>query len=152
MTPKSVALTAAVDNLERELATASASSPTWAGRIDRALTVVEQAIRRHLRELAPPAEAPPGLDRPLIPSPGLERRTEGLRRELGELLGEATDLRAKVRVAAKPTAVRFVTEAAADVGSLSGRARQLASSLAQFEEAENNVVQESVNTDIGAGD
>jgi hypothetical protein len=152
MTAKGVALTTAVDNLERELAAAPASSPAWAGRIDRALAAVEQAVRRHAGDLTPAGEAPPDLDRPLIPSPGLERRTDGLRRELEELLREAVDLRAKVRALARPPAVRLVTEAAADAGALSARARQLASSLAQFEEAEIDVMQESVNTDIGAGD
>src|SRR4051794_31424559 len=108
MTAKYDALTDAVDRLERELAEAARWARDWAGRVDKELGEVEQAIRQHADEHAPPGDSEPGIDRPLIPSPGLARRTAGLRRDLEGLLHETGALRTKVQRIAQAPAAQLV--------------------------------------------
>src|SRR5262245_11628271 len=133
MTAKYDTLTEAVDRLECELAEAARWAREWAGRVDQELGGVERAIRQHAGEHAPHGAPAPGIDRPLIPSPGLARRTAGLRRDLEGLLNETGALRAKVQRIAQSPGAQLVTEAIANVGVLSQRARRLAAALESYE-------------------
>jgi hypothetical protein len=86
------------------------------------------------------------LDRPLIPSPGVDRHTADLRRELEELLKETASLRARVRGAAPGDGH------AVDLTSFRDRVARLVEALGRYEEKEVALIQQAVCTDIGAGD
>jgi hypothetical protein len=156
-------LEAAVTGLERALATDA--GPDWAGRVGQALDRLEQAVREHNQALAATDGRLVEVDRPLLPSPTVDRRTEELRRDLDGFLEEAKALRGQVRGAAPGAGLgvgaagqagaREVAPeagAAADFGVFCQRARRLLEALHHFEEEETDLVQDSVTTDIGAGD
>jgi hypothetical protein len=111
--------------------------------LDRALRDVEEAAREHGLALDPVSGKVVDVDRPLIPSPGLARHAAWLRQDLGELVGEAAVLRSRLATAAATPAERE---------RLRQQARALLDALERFGEEEVRLIQESVNTDIGAGD
>jgi hypothetical protein len=166
MNARKKTLVAAVDGLERALATdAVGREKDWAARVGQALGRLEQAVRDHDRALAASGGRLVEVDRPLLPSPTVDRRTEELRRELDGVLKEAQALRARVMGAAQgaaggvnPSGLAGAREvapeagAAADFGVFCQRARHLLEALHHYEEQETDLVQHSVTTDIGAGD
>jgi hypothetical protein len=111
----------------------------WGARVAQALAGVEDALRQDTEE--PPAVDPMGADedRALLPSPGVERRAEELRRQRDGLLREVRALRA---LANDP--------AAAD--ELARRARDLLGCLRRLDRGGIDLLQESLTPDIGAGD
>ncbi len=152
-------LVAAVDRLEQTLGT-----PGNGDALRRALGGLEDALWQHAAVLAGPDGPLPDIDRPLLPSPGVSRRTEELRQQLDNFLTELRALRTKARGLAAPSgttrpdtmagALPVAPEmgAAVDYGVICARARDLIADLQQFEEEEEDLILHSVNTDIGAGD
>jgi hypothetical protein len=117
---------------------------TWAARVDDALAAVEESWRASQWDL-------PGMEEEfggMALSPGADRRARSLRRELDELVGEASHLRAQMR--------RVVSgDTAASPHMLVGfrlEAQALLEALRAHEREEASFVQELVTTDIGAGD
>ncbi len=131
-------LAMAVTELEVALARGDVSKALLA-----ALEDVEAAAREHALELDPVRGKVVDVDRPLIPSPGLARHVGGLRQELGEVVAEAATLRNRLAAA---------VVAPGEVDRLCQRARRLTDALEHFRQEEARLIQESVNTDIGAGD
>ncbi len=133
--------------------------------LNRALARLEEAARRHAAALGEPDGLIGPMDRPRIPSPGLDRSTRHLREQLVHILEAIRGLRTKARAQGQAPAVNpdpatlagalpVAPEAGAvaDHGALILRARQLAQTLEDFENREADVVLETVNTDVGAGD
>jgi hypothetical protein len=148
MSVKHDPLSTAVTRLEQALATnAAGRERDWSGRVDRALAEVERAIRKHVTDPWPSDGPMRDLDRPLLPSPGVDRRAAYLRRDLQDLLRETEALRGLVR--ATP---RAGGRPEADRGTFDHRVQVLAAALDRFGTEEVDLVQDSVTTDIGAGD
>jgi hypothetical protein len=146
-------LAAAVDGLEQALASDPAGrEQDWAVRVGRALGGLEQAARGHGRALAAAGGLPVEVDRPLLPSPTVDRRSGELRRELEGALGEAKALRAKVAGAARRAAGAAPEAGGAEFGVFCRRARRLLGALRRYEVEETDLLQDSITTDLGAGD
>jgi len=128
-------LALAVDRLRDALAGTGAGPP---GGIGRALAQLEVAMRQHAALGGWPEDSVANLDRPLLPSPGVDRRHAELRQHLAGLLREVRSLRNEVL--------------ALDGSAIRERAGQLIEEVERFNREEIDLVQESVTTDIGAGD
>jgi hypothetical protein len=132
-------LVAAAAALERARAGADAGvDPN--GRLARTLDVVAQAVRRHAEHLQTPEGGVVDVDSPRVPSPWLDRRVEHLHDELNALLQEVGTLRAQLRWHA------------ADLDPILSRAGVVAEALRRYDEDEAELIQESINTEVGAGD
>lgn len=123
----------------------------WAEAIDRALAEVEMAIRKHL---IPSKDPTAEVDQT---RPSLARQADELRSEHGDLLAAVHHLREQVQrvVQAFQPAPDVNTRNApgiVDLGALRREAEQLLTRLHEHREAEINLIQESVVTDIGVGD
>jgi hypothetical protein len=144
-------MSATTDSLERALAElenvlagpGAGLDARWAKGAALALAVVEQAVQQHTHGLEPPEGRVVELDRPAIPSPGLDRRLAGLQEELDGLRQEAAALRRAAQ--AGPTHAR-------DLAALWRRTAALRDALARAGRQEAELVQESVTLDLGAGD
>jgi hypothetical protein len=135
---------AAVSELERTLDEGDAGrGPDRPRRLGRALAGVEQAVRLHAESLDASGGNLIDVESPRIPSPWVTREVGGLRQELDELLDEVSALREKLSAAG--------TEVP-DFGPFRQRARRLVTSLERYEEEEARVIQEAINTDVGAGE
>ena len=160
MTATNDPLFAAVNLLEKTLAQNAGGDAHDPARLDQTLASVEEAIRAHGAMTGPVGEPVVDLDRPLLPSPGVHRRRVELRAQLAVLLRETRALRNKLRTAASsavlaPDAICLVEGAlnpSGDLRSFFERARELAARLESFEKEEFYFIQDSVTTDIGAGD
>jgi len=120
----------AVEQLEQALGGESA------GRIEQTLAALQEALRQRAATLKPPDDPLPDVDRPLLPSPGEDRKAAELREQVGGFLWETEALRAQAR----------------DGGAEADAFRERARALRNHEHAEVDLILESVNTDIGAGD
>ena len=134
----------------------------WAARVAQALTAAEAALRRHAAE----AKNPDGLFAEVdLTRPSLTRQVSALRREHTDLVDQVRALRDDVRQAAltfTPPAEQVVRASALpeparssgipDFGALRKRGADLVAALRQHRELETDLVQESVTTDLGAGD
>jgi hypothetical protein len=156
----------AADALERAAAADSAGRDRdWIDTVDRALAAVEQAVRQRAEVLREPDGQLLDVDRPRVPSPAVDRRTEGLERELHQFLDEVQALRSQVRGAAEGLGMAIAPDelagalpvapeagAAADLAVFRQHARRLAEEVRRFEREETDLILDAVNTDIGAGD
>ena len=140
MAAKTDDITAAVGQLEKVLGEPTDQERAWTGRVDAALARLEEALRRQAKLLRPPDGRVPDVDRPLLPSPGEDRKAAGLQHELEDFLQEIKALRAQVQDA------RSVIE------PLRERVRALVEAVRRHEHAEVDLILDSVTTDIGAGD
>jgi hypothetical protein len=158
-------LLAAIQEFERVVGGGAHPGPGQGAGLDRALAGLEKAVRRHADALREPDGLVGHIDRPRVPSPGLDRRTQHLGEELAHILGDIRGLRTKAQaegqapaVSADPAtlagALPVAPEAGAvaDHGLLVQRARQLAQALMEFENEEARVILDTVNTDVGAPD
>jgi hypothetical protein len=165
MPAKADNLMAAIVDLERVLDGTAADERGRTTDLDRALAGLEEAVRRHADALRGPEGLVGNVDRPRIPSPAVDRHTERLRQVLAQILRHIQGLRVKARAEGQDPAVSgdpatlagalpVAPEAAAlaDHGVLVQRARQLARALERFENEEADLMLDSVNMDIGAGD
>jgi len=156
----------AVDRLEQALATVNTEKGSCrTAEVDKALAEVEASARQHAEALLPADGSLIKVDRPLLPSPGVDRRAEALKQELEGLGAEAATLRQRVgnvelppNQGQDPTTLAGALPVAPELGAVPdfsvfcARARQLLHSLQHYEEEEVELILKSVNTDIGAGD
>jgi hypothetical protein len=154
------------DGLERALGEgAPGREQDWIGGADRALAAVEEAVRRRVEALRTPDGQLVDVDRPRLPSPAVDRRTDGLERELRQVLERAQTLRGQVRGAAEGIGLEQPPEEAAGalsvapeagavaaLGVFRQQARALAEALRRLEQQEADLVLDSITPDIGAGD
>jgi hypothetical protein len=154
------------DGLERTLSEGAAGREReWVSGVDRALAAVEEAVRRRAEALRTPDGRLVDVDRPRLPSPAVDRRTDALERELGTFLERTRSLRGQVPGAAEGIgleqdpaelagALPVAPEAgaAADLGVFRQHARELAEALRHFEREEADVVLDRITPNIGAGD
>ncbi len=127
----------------------------WAQRVERALALVEAALRNHLTALEDPDGFLIGVD---VTRPTLARQAHELVREDEALMAQLTDLRDQARRAAQafqPTlrdAIATTYNGIADLNGIRSKAEQLLGSVENQVAAETRLVQESVLTEIGVGD
>jgi hypothetical protein len=153
------------DDLERALGDDVGRERDWARAADRALAAVEEAARRRAEALRTPDGRLIDVDRPRLPSPAVDRRTEDLERQLRQVLERARSLRGQVQGAAEGVgleqdpaeaagalAVAPEAGAVADLGVFRLHAHELAEALRHIERQEADLVLDSVTPDIGAGD
>jgi hypothetical protein len=131
-----------IEQLEQALAVEQPGrGPEWAQEVDRALAGAERALRQEAAE----SGSPKGLFKMVdMTRPALVRRVGELRQALAQDVGEVAALRSEVRAAAHASRT--------DVDALRDHLRQFARELRALKEGEIDVVQESVTTDLGAGD
>jgi hypothetical protein len=111
-------------------------------RLGPALAAVEEAVAQHEKVLAADGPRVVDIESPRIPSPVVTRQVDKLHAELEGLRSEVHALRQRMTGGEK----------APDVACLRERARQLLEALGRYDEEEAQVIQETVNTDVGAGD
>jgi hypothetical protein len=135
---------------------------TWAEQVAAALDTVEQAVRQH----AAGAEDAEGLYTHVdLTRPTLVRRVNELRLEHGGLLDQLSALRAEVARAAaafRPDLAGHLSVDALPASPVSGsvpnfsalrqQAQDFLATLQHHSDAEGELLLESVNTDLGAGD
>jgi hypothetical protein len=144
MSAKREDLLAAVTHLERVLK--HPAGPPGAAHLEQALANLEDVVSRHTATLRDPnALMGSDMDRPRIPSPGVDRQTRHLREELKGLLQDVRNLRTRVPLPDSPGAW-------GDHANLARRARKLAEALERYEDHEVHLILDSVNTDIGSPD
>jgi hypothetical protein len=140
MATKTDDISAALGQLDKILEEPAEQERAWAGLVDGALARLEEALRRQATELRPPNGRVPDVHRPLLPSPGEDRKAAGLQHELEEFLQTIDTLRAQTH------------DAGSAVEPLRERARALVQAVRRHEHAEVDLILDSVTTDIGAGD
>jgi hypothetical protein len=126
----------------------------WAQTVDDALSFAETAMRKH-RSAAQGAKGT--LAAVDVTRPTLARQADELRNEHGLLLSQVIGLRDKVRRAGqafRPTLEVSTNDAQgiADLGAIRADIQQFVDRLEDHRDAEINLIQESVLTDIGVGD
>jgi hypothetical protein len=143
-----------LDGLRQALATeTSGREREWLEAVGDALARIEVALRQH--RVA--AQAPDG---PLAEvdqtRPTLARQADALRSDHDDFLMQLLALREQVRRAVEAFQSGPASPASAsrgvDLGAIRQQAEQLLAGLQENREAETKLVQESINTDIGAGD
>jgi hypothetical protein len=134
----------AADELRQALAD-DASGQVCGRQVAQALAEVERALRLHAGDAEAADQSLMDQDRALLPSPGVERRAEGLRHELDDLVRDVRQLRIEAKAGrANPRGT--------DPDALAERLRCFVRALERQEQGEIDLVQESITTDIGAGD
>ena len=111
-------LVTALGELEQAVTAASADQ-------ERALAGLEQALTRRVVALRSPDGRVVDVDRPLLPSPGEDRKAAGLQHELEVFLQQTQALRAQVQGAAASSAVAPL----ADGGTLRDQVRILVAAI-----------------------
>ena len=110
--------------------------------IANALGELEQTLMHHFADAASPQGVFAEVD---TNRRGLVRRVTALRQELAVLLGQTAELQEWAQKAARPGF-------SARVAPLGHRVGELVAAVRQLIDQEADVVFESVNTDLGAGD
>jgi hypothetical protein len=133
---------------ELRKATAEDSTPggrDWGERLRLALAAAERSLRENIGETINEDDALAPQEQPLLPSPGVERKEEGLRNETHDLIRQVRMLRAELASGqGNPTG--------AGAGAFAERIRQLVRDLERHDRGEIDLLQESITPDIGAGD
>jgi hypothetical protein len=155
----------ATTQLEQALAApATDRGDSWRRRMEQALAQFEEAVRQHSASLAASGGKLVDVDRPLLPSPGVDHHVDRLREELKSFLEETQRLRGRVSQVVPPDgpasaegiagALSVAPELGAipDFGIFCKRGRSLVEALQHYEQEEAELILRSVNTDIGAGD
>jgi hypothetical protein len=143
MTTARDALLQSIERLEQALAQEpSTGERAWAATVDQALAEAEQALRQENADAHSPRGGPfKAVD---MTRPALVRQVAKLRRQLTADVSEAAELRSEVQGAAHGATL--------DIGALRQHLHNFVSDLRRLKEGEIDVVQESVTTDLGAGD
>jgi len=149
-----------LDDLEQAVAGAvPGQERAWAERVGQSLARVEGVLRHHAAE----AEAPAGLfARVDLTRPSFARQVGTLRHEHEDFLVRAAALQREAEAATRAfqppdagqTALPEPARAGAipDFNALRRDAQQFLAALRHHYELENDLVQETVTMDIGAGD
>jgi hypothetical protein len=136
----------------------------WVRRMGDALVKVEQAAAQHRARLKDEQGRVVAVDTPLNPSPTVDRRADELRQELDDLVQEARRLKGKLSslhpvsaeidpgTAAGALPVAPETADVADFSVFCERVERLLQGFEHFDEAESDLIQESITLDLGAGD
>jgi len=141
MTINADPIMSAVENLERALTeTPDGRAEMWAAEVDRALSDIRRSVKERDAELKTRGGQLVDVDRPLLPSPTMDRHVNDLRHELDGVLEEVASLRLQAR------------NGNPELGAFRQRAQRLLTILRSFEQQEGALIQEAVNTDIGGGD
>jgi hypothetical protein len=106
--------------------------------IETVLANAETVLRQRKAPLRPVDGKLVEVERPRIPSPTLDRRASGLRKDVDDLLRETQELRTRA--------------ATADPAAMLQRIHELAEAIQSFIDHEAKLVLQSVNTDIGGND
>jgi hypothetical protein len=132
-----------IQQLEQWLAKPPAGRErNWAARVDQALAAAEETLQLENTDLRSDTDGPfKAVD---MTRPSLVRCVGELRRQLAADVGATAALRSEVQAAGRG--------AAPDFGALRHHLEEFVRDLRQLREGEIDVVQESVTTDLGAGD
>jgi hypothetical protein len=159
MRGKSANLVRAVERLETILGDVG---PDQVTRLKQALAQVEDAVWQRIVALKPVDGKIVKVDRPRLPSPGVDRRADKLCAELEHFLEEAQALRASARETGTapqdPATLGGALPVAPEVGAVADwgvfvqRARRLVADLEEYENQEAELIYDSINTDIGSPD
>jgi hypothetical protein len=166
MAKKTDTLLTAGEKLERVLAADVAGQERdWSDRVDRALNQVVAAIHQRAATWQSPEGKVVEVESPRLPSPTVARRGSELRRDLDGLLDQAKALQTDVRSVARTFvrgadvsnlagALPVAPEAGAvpDFGVFRQRAEELVEGIRRYIHQETELILESVNIEVGAGD
>ena len=156
-------LQTALEHLTETLAGESTGREgAWAREADRALAAVEMGLRQHVQA----AEAADGSwSRVDLTRPTLVRRVSEVRQHHRALQDDLKTLRRDLRSAAEAFQRRHrllrgadtlppvqTPDSVPDFGAVRGHAESIADGLRRMEDEEVELLLESVNTDLGAGD
>jgi hypothetical protein len=158
--PRSNPLLLSLPPLEEALAAPFAGREhEWAEQVGRALATVETVLQRHARTANRPDGPLAEVDRT---RPGLDRQARRLEHDLTALAQNASTLLGQLRGAGEafaPSAgpqesslISAGARAIPDFGQLRQQIESLVAELRGAQKEEIGLVQESVTTDLGAGD
>jgi len=148
------ALALSLDQLQQTLAADdSGREQQWAEAVGYALARLEDALRKH-RAAARRSDGP--LAEVDQTRPTLARQADDLRSDYDEFLSQIPALREQIQHSAqafapssgRPTEIGRVM----DIRAIREQSQEILAGLQKDRQAETNLVLESVNTDIGAGD
>ncbi len=149
-------LAGAIDGVRANIAADVAGrEQSWGEAVRTSLDGLEWALRQERPGFSSPEESLTEMDKT---RPSLVRQAEHLRVEHSEVLGKLHALRDEVERARQvfDPAMKFNSavraDTAIDFGSIRQRAEQLLAEIQHLRETEADLLLESVNTDIGAGD
>lgn len=148
---KKETLSPAVANLQQIVADEAAyESSRWVSRLERALSAVEQAVRRQGSLIDSPEGGVSEVSGGQSPSPGMDRRVNCLHDDLDYLLEESQALRLQASLLRSNTTLdRSGTDA---IEGLRLRAAALLEALNHYETEEARLILDDATTEIGAGD
>jgi len=131
-----------MDRLHQALA-ADVSGQKWVETLRVTLFLVDNALRQHMKS----AEVPDGLFAAVDETrPTLSRQVNELSSEHSDLLDQVYTLQLELQSAPSGCVT------SRNLAALRQQAVQLLTALQKVEEAETDLIQESVTTDIGVGD
>jgi hypothetical protein len=137
------ALAESLDRLRLAVASELAGrEPEWTKAVGEACAGLEQALREHHVAVNGPDGAAGEIDET---RPTLARRAVVVQRDQDNLLGQFAALCGEVQAAAAAGTI-------SQLRPIRARAEHLLTDLQRNLDAENDLVQESVTTDIGVGD
>jgi hypothetical protein len=130
-------LATALEQLQRAIAGNTANVGEWRETMECAVVEIENALRHHRGEERAQDGVLAEVDKT---RPTMVRDANDVRAEHTDLLHDAIELR------------RAARDASADPAAIRTQAEELLARLRQNRESETQLLQESVNTDIGVGD
>jgi hypothetical protein len=138
---------AGVERLEQAVAApVIGQERAWAQSVAAALADLEQILLRHTADAASPDGVFAEVDQNRR---GLVRRVAQLRQEANDLLAQTAQLQDQAQQVAQSATGGGTASGWAALGS---HAAELATAVRRLSEGEVDVVMESVNMDLGAGD
>lgn len=148
------ALALSLDQLQQTLiADDTGREQQWAEAVAYALARLEAALRKHRAAARRPDGPLAEVDQA---RPTLARQADDLRSDYDDFLRQLLDLREQIQLSAEAFAPSnghsVCVGEVMDVGAIREQADQICSGLQKDWLAETNLVLESVNTDLGAGD
>ncbi len=148
------ALALSLDQLQQTLAIDDTGrEQQWAEAVGYALSRLEAALRKHRAAVHRPDGPLAEVDQT---RPTLARQADDLRSDYDDSLRQLLDLRERIQCSAEALAPSNGLSARVgeimDVNAIREQAEEIWSGLQKDRQAETNLVLESVNTDIGAGD
>jgi hypothetical protein len=151
--PREDALALSLDHLHQALAADSAGcGRNWAQAVGDALANLEAALRQHRKAARRPDGPLAEVDQT---RPTLARQADEVCSDYDELLRQLLALREQVQEAAEASRASSSPTTAGglvEISAVRERAEQILAGLQKNRQDETNLVLESVNTDIGAGD
>jgi hypothetical protein len=152
--PREDVLALSLDQLQQTLAANdSGREQQWAEAVGYALARLEAALRKHRAAAQRPDGPLAEVDQT---RPTLARQADDLRSDYDEFLSQILALREQIQQSAQAFAPSrgLATEVGGpmDINAIREQSKEILAGLQKDRQAETNLVLESVNTDIGAGD